>query len=294
MNTQYNIDNIIAKDVHCPYCDSANAVLLNKTSSRKFAFQLPAFGLKFVLSLLYLSIIHICINGFKLFETIKTIDNVTYVFCPNCGNSYSMAPPEQIKDEVKPPKFYRIKDGKVVMGLCKGIAEYTGIALLWVRIMTVLYCLTVIGLFLYFLIGACILYKEDADKGVKYKKFYRVRKGKDIFGVCRGFSDYTDIPVMWVRLLTVLFGITILGIIVYFVICLFIPYKEDVEAGIQKKKLYKVKEKKVILGLCAGFSKYSSMPLWLVRTLTIVLVLPMPLYWIIGALVPNEEDINVK
>ena len=96
MNTQYNIDNIIAKDVHCPYCDSANAVLLNKTSSRKFAFQLPAFGLKFVLSLLYLSIIHICINGFKLFETIKTIDNVTYVFCPNCGNSYSMAPPEQI------------------------------------------------------------------------------------------------------------------------------------------------------------------------------------------------------
>ena len=48
MNTQYNNDNIIAKDVHCPFCDSANAVLLNKTSSRKFAFQLPAFGLKFV------------------------------------------------------------------------------------------------------------------------------------------------------------------------------------------------------------------------------------------------------
>ena len=80
----------------------------------------------------------------------------------------------------------------------------------------------------------------------------------------------------------------------YFVICLFIPYKEDVEAGVQKKKLYKVKEKKVILGLCAGFSKYSNMPLWLVRTLTIVLIVPMPLYWIVGALVPNEEDINVK
>ena len=75
---------------------------------------------------------------------------------------------------------------------------------------------------------------------------------------------------------------------------MFIPYKEDVEAGVQKKKLYKVKEKKVILGLCAGFSKYSNMPLWLVRTLTIVLIVPMPLYWIVGALVPNEEDINVK
>lgn len=292
MRIQYNNDNIVAKDIHCPFCNSENAVLLNKTSSRRFSFQLPAFGLKFLFSLLYLSIVHIFINGFKLFETIKTIDNITYGFCPTCGNSYSMAPPEQIKEEVEPPRFYRIKDGKLVMGLCKGIAEYTGISLLWIRIMTVFYCFTVIGLILYFLIGACVLYKEDADKGIKYKRLYRVRKGKDILGLCRGLSQFTDIPVMWVRFITVL--VAPISIIVYFVTCIFIPYKEDIEAGIQKKKLYKVKEKKFILGLCAGFSRLTNIPLWLVRTLTIVLIIPMFLYWIVGALVPNEEDINDK
>lgn len=289
MGTQYNIDNIIAKDVHCPFCETDNAILLNKTTSRKLSLQLPAYGLKFVLSLLYLAFVQIWINGYKLIEAIKTIDNVTYGFCPRCGNSYSMAPPETVKKEVKEPKFYRIKDGKVVMGLCKGIAEYTGISLLWIRIMTVFYCLSVIGLLLYFLIGACILYKEDADKGVKYKKYYRIRKGKDLLGVCRGFSEYTDIPVMWVRLLTVLLGLSFVGVIAYLIICLFVPYKEDVEEVKERKKLYKIKDGKVILGLCAGFAKYSNMPLWLVRTLTIVLVFPLVLYWIVGALVPNEE-----
>ena len=289
MGTQYNIDNIIAKDVHCPFCETDNAILLNKTTSRKLSLQLPAYGLKFVLSLLYLAFVQIWINGYKLIEAIKTIDNVTYGFCPRCGNSYSMAPPETVKKEVKEPKFYRIKDGKVVMGLCKGIAEYTGISLLWIRIMTVFYCLSVIGLLLYFLIGACILYKEDADKGVKYKKYYRIRKGKDLLGVCRGFSEYTDIPVMWVRLLTVLLGLSFVGVIAYLIICLFVPYKEDVEEGKERKKLYKIKDGKVILGLCAGFAKYLNMPLWLVRTLTIVLVFPLVLYWIVGALVPNEE-----
>ena len=289
MGTQYNIDNIVAKDVHCPFCETDNAILLNKTTSRKLSLQLPAYGLKFVLSLLYLAFVQIWINGYKLIEAIKTIDNVTYGFCPRCGNSYSMAPPETVKKEVKEPKFYRIKDGKVVMGLCKGIAEYTGISLLWIRIMTVFYCLSVIVLLLYFLIGACILYKEDADKGVKYKKYYRIRKGKDLLGVCRGFSEYTDIPVMWVRLLTVLLGLSFVGVIAYLIICLFVPYKEDVEEGKERKKLYKIKDGKVILGLCAGFAKYSNMPLWLVRTLTIVLVFPLVLYWIVGALVPNEE-----
>lgn len=290
MGTQYNIDNIVAKDVHCPFCETDNAILLNKTTSRKISLQLPAYGLKFVLSLLYLAFVQIWINGYKLIEAIKTIDNVTYGFCPRCGNSYSMAPPETVKKEVKEPKFYRIKDGKVVMGMCKGIAEYTGIPLLWVRIMTVLYCLSIIGLLLYFLIGACVLYKEDADKGIKYKKYYRIRKGKDLLGVCRGFSEYTDIPVMWVRLLTVLLGLTFVGVIAYLIICLFIPYKEDVEEGKERKKLYKIKDGKVVLGLCAGFAKYSNMPLWLVRTLTIVLVFPLVLYWIVGALVPNEES----
>lgn len=254
-------ENIVMKDIHCPYCGSDNALLLNKTTSKKLSLQLPAFGLKFIFSLLYLSFVQIWIHGYKLIEAIKVIDTVTYGFCPHCGNSYSMAPPDIIKEEIKEPRFYKIKDGKVVMGLCKGISEYTGISLLWVRIMTVFYGLTVIGAILYFLIGACLPFKEEAEDGVAYKKFYRINKGKDIMGLCKGFSEYTGIPVMWVRIFTVLFSSTIIGIPLYFIISAFVPVKENVEQGITRKKLYKIKEGKVILGLCAGFAKYANMRL---------------------------------
>ena len=103
---------------------------------------------------------------------------------------------------------------------------------------------------------------------------------------------YTDIPVMWVRIFAVLSIATIIGPILYFVISAFIPVKEKVEQGIVRKKLYKTKNKKVFLGLCAGFAEYSNMPLWLVRLLTIVLIFPMALYLIIAAIVPTEEDKN--
>ena len=147
------------------------------------------------------------------------------------------------------------------MGMCTGISEYTGIPLLWIRIMTVFYGLTVIGAILYFLIGACIPYKENAEEGIQRGKFYRNQKGKDITGLCKGLSVYTDIPVMWVRIFAVLSIATIIGPILYFIVSAFVPVKEKVEQSIVRKKLYKVKNKKIFLGLCAGFAEYSNMPL---------------------------------
>lgn len=285
-------NNIAMRDVHCPYCNCNEAVLLNKTTSKRISIQMPAFGLKFVLSLIYLSIVHMWINGYKLIEAIKVVDSITYVFCPKCGNSYSMAPPETIKEENHEPHLYKIREGKVIMGLCKGISEYTGISLFWIRIMTVLYGLTVIGALLYFLIGTCINFKDETAEDVSSKRFYRINKGKDIMGLCKGFSVYTGIPVMWVRIFMVLFGASIIGTILYFVVSFFVPVKENVEKGITKKKIYKVKEGKVILGVCKGFSVYTGMKLWLVRVLTIVLVLPATLYFIIGAIMPTEEKDN--
>ena len=38
MNTQYNNDNIIAKDVHCPFCDSANAFVFIDYTYMVFEF----------------------------------------------------------------------------------------------------------------------------------------------------------------------------------------------------------------------------------------------------------------
>lgn len=285
-------NNVIMKDIHCPYCHSDNAVLLSRSTSKKISIQLPAYGLKFILSLLYLSIVHIWVNGYKLVEAIKVIDNVTYAFCPKCGNSYSLASPEIVKEENKEPALYKVRNGKVIMGLCRGISEYTGISLFWIRIMTVFYGMTVIGAVLYFLIGACISFKDETAEEITDKRFYRVNKGKDIMGLCKGFAEYTGIPVMWVRLFMVLFGCTGIGALLYFLVSVFVPVKENVEKGIKKKKIYKIKDGKWLLGLCNGFSVYSGMPLWLVRVLTVVLVLPGTLYFVIAAIIPTEEGLN--
>lgn len=155
--------NIILKDIHCPFCGSEKALLLSRTTSKKISIQLPAFGLKFILSLIFLSVLHVWINGYKLIEVVKEINNVTYGFCPECGNSYSMAPPEAIKEEVKEPKFYRVREGKAIMGFCTGVSKYTGIPLLWVRIMGVFYGITLVGIALYFLISICVPFEEDVN-----------------------------------------------------------------------------------------------------------------------------------
>lgn len=156
-----NDDCVIVKDIHCPYCNSEKAIMICKTEAKKISIQLPAYGLKYVLSILYLSFLYMWIHGYKIIEAKKEINNITYGFCPNCGNGYSMAPPETVKEELKEPKFCKVQNGKVIMGLCNGISEYTGISILWVRIMTVLYGLTVVGALLYFLIGACVPFQEE-------------------------------------------------------------------------------------------------------------------------------------
>ena len=155
--------NVIMRDVHCPFCETDEAILMNRTTSKKVSIQLPAYGLKFILSVLYLSILHIWKNGYKLIEATKQITHVTYAFCPKCGNSYSLNPPEEIKEEEQPEYIYKISEGKVITGLCKGISDYTGISLLWIRIMTVLYAFTIIGGILYLVVSLCSKYKETDE-----------------------------------------------------------------------------------------------------------------------------------
>lgn len=220
MNTQPNKDStVILKDIHCPYCNTDNALLISEKTESIISLRLPAYGLKFLLSLIYLSIVHVMIHGFKTIEATKARVYTTYGFCPRCGNSYSAGAPGEVKAETEEPKLYKIRKGKAITGLCKGIADYTGIPVLWIRIMTVIYGFTLIGAFLYFLIAACIPTKEDVESGFQEdKKFYKAKEGKVIMGLCKGFSEYTDIPVVWVRILAVILGLTIIGAILYFIL----------------------------------------------------------------------------
>ena len=164
MNQLHTKQNeLIERDLHCPYCGKDHAVLFSRTVSRKLSYQYPAYGLKFVLSLIYLSVLHILVYGLKFFEFVTEYNDITYVFCPDCGQSYSMNPPEVVKEQTEAPKFYRIKNGKTIMGVCRGISEYTGISLAWIHILTVLYGLLGIGVIVYLAIGICTEYKEDVE-----------------------------------------------------------------------------------------------------------------------------------
>lgn len=49
-------------------------------------------------------------------------------------------------------------------------------------------------------------------------------------GLCKGFSEYTDIPVVWVRILTVILGLTVIGTILYFILGTVAHTKDDENA----------------------------------------------------------------
>ncbi len=55
------------------------------------------------------------------------------------------------------------------------------------------------------------------------KKFHRSRNDRWIMGVCGGIAEYFNIDSIIVRILMILFGFTMVGILVYIVIGLIIP-----------------------------------------------------------------------
>ena len=99
-------------------------------------------------------------------------------------------------------------------------------------------------------------------------------------GLCQGLSKYTEISLWLIRLAMLLVGP------IYFIIAACFPVKEDVEQGIQKKRLRKIKEGKVLFGMCTGMAAYSNWPLWVLRILGVLL---FPVYLILAAVVPNQE-----
>lgn len=191
------IDNptVIKRDIQCPFCQYEHALLINKEDGMKTGIGFPAYGLRSFISFLYLFIFHIIINGFRLIQITHKKDVSTYIFCPACGNAVSANAPEEIKNESEGSKLYRIKTDKVVTGLSRGIAEFTGIPVLWIRICNIWHAVT--GL--YFFIAILLSYREDAEAGIPHRKFAKAKKGKWIFGIIKGIANYADIPVVWLR-----------------------------------------------------------------------------------------------
>lgn len=151
-------EEIILKGVHCPYCGSDDAVLISRTEEKKYALQRPEYGLKFMLSVLYLGFIYIWRHGFKLFELKRNISTTTFAFCPHCGKSYELKPDNGEKEKQIEEKYRRSRNRKLLAGVCAGMHEYTGISLGWIRFVTIVFA----GLWIvpYILIAIFVPFKE--------------------------------------------------------------------------------------------------------------------------------------
>ena len=126
-------NNIIERDIHCPYCKQNHALLISGITEKRHSFGLPDFGLKFWLSVHFTFGLHILFHGISLFETKKSVEYQTYGFCPVCGRSYSANVPETIKrTSARREKLY-LSDNRVIFGICGGIAEYTELPVVIVR-----------------------------------------------------------------------------------------------------------------------------------------------------------------
>jgi len=141
LNTS-NEQNIIERDVHCPYCQSDKALLISGIGEKRSVLQLPDYGKKYWLCVIFTFGLYMLVHGFPMIEKKRVFEFNTYGFCPHCGKTYNASTPAAAKAaKVKSPKVYRSLRDKKLFGICGGIAEYTGLSVTLVRIAMVIYIL---------------------------------------------------------------------------------------------------------------------------------------------------------
>lgn len=152
LNTN-NEQNIIERDVHCPYCDSDKALLISGVSEKRSILQMPDYGKKYWLCVIFTLGLYMLIHGFPMIEKKRVYEYTTYGFCPHCGKTYNAGVSTSKTSKAKSPKLYRSLEQKKIFGICGGIAEFTGLSVKLVRIVMVLYCIGIVPAIAYFVLG---------------------------------------------------------------------------------------------------------------------------------------------
>lgn len=152
INTE-NAQTIIERDVHCPYCDSDKALLISELTDKRSILQMPDAGKKYWLCVIFTLGLYMLIHGFPIIEKKRIYEYTTYGFCPHCGKTYNAGVPSSKTNKSKSPKLYRSAENKMILGICGGISEFTGLSVTLVRIVMALYCISIIPAIMYFVLG---------------------------------------------------------------------------------------------------------------------------------------------
>lgn len=145
--------NVIERNVHCPFCLEDKAFLISGVSDRTSVIRTPNYGLKFWLYVIFTFGMYFFIKGFPIIEKHRTVEYATYGFCPMCGKTYNAGIPKSVKKAKENSDKLYLSNNKVILGLCAGIAEYIRMPVVWVRIAMVIYSLGITPLILYFVVG---------------------------------------------------------------------------------------------------------------------------------------------
>ncbi|MCL1903282.1 MAG: PspC domain-containing protein [Oscillospiraceae bacterium] len=157
-----NEQNIIERDIHCPFCQGNKALLISGLAAKSSSILLPpAFGLKYWLCLIFTFGIHAITHGLPWIEKKRRYEFATYGFCPQCGKKYDAGAPNAVSGKNEQPKFYKSLRQKKVLGVCGGIAEYTGLSIKLVRLGMVLFGLAVMPAIFYVVAGLILDYSPE-------------------------------------------------------------------------------------------------------------------------------------
>jgi phage shock protein PspC (stress-responsive transcriptional regulator) len=106
---------------------------------------------------------------------------------------------------------------------------------------------------------------------MKNFKIRRKKNDKMIAGVCAGIARSIGIDPLWVRLAFITLTLTLFHwlVIVYIIAAFIIPTDDEYDAN-EFKKVYRLKEGKMIGGICSGLEQYFNIDVVAIRLFFIV------------------------
>ncbi len=108
----------------------------------------------------------------------------------------------QTYSNIRPERFFRDENNKLLGGVCAGLANYFGIDILVVRILFLIFTFGFgFGIIVYLILWVAIPSSASATIGSLRKRLFRDPENKLIGGVCGGLSSYFGVNVWIPRLL---------------------------------------------------------------------------------------------
>jgi phage shock protein PspC (stress-responsive transcriptional regulator) len=148
--------------------------------------------------------------------------------------------------------------------------------------------------------------KYENQEPTGSKKLYRDTKRNVFGGVAAGIAYYFNIDVLWIRLffiigflgLTPFQPISLIILLGYILMWIFIPSNPDIEEDEKVKKLYRSQENKVIGGVARGLAAYFGTDVAVIRILFVLLLIPggtgFIIYLVLWIITPSAKTVTEK